>query len=102
MHLLLKSHRHEVEQACRRFHVRKLAAFGSVLRDDFGPESDVDMLVSFEPSAEMDAFVQYFGFKEALEAILGRTLDLVVADVIRNPSFRAAVEQTQAPLYEAA
>jgi hypothetical protein len=40
---------HQLEMFCRRHHIRKLALFGSVLRDDFGPDSDVDALVEFEP-----------------------------------------------------
>src|SRR5262249_20322115 len=40
---------HQLEVFCRRHHIRKLALFGSVLRDDFGPDSDVDVLVEFEP-----------------------------------------------------
>ena len=39
----------QLEAFCRRHHIRKLALFGSVLRDDFGPDSDVDVLVEFEP-----------------------------------------------------
>ena len=40
---------HQLEVFCRRHHIHKLALFGSVLRDDFGPDSDVDVLVEFEP-----------------------------------------------------
>ena len=102
MHTLILEHRAEIDAVCRRFAVRKLAAFGSVLRDDFGTESDDDLLVDFDRHPDMDAFSQYFGLKEELETALGRSIDLVSVRAIRNPLFRIEVERTQAPLYEAA
>lgn len=59
---------------CKRNHVRRLALFGSVLRDDFGPESDVDVLVEFEPG-HVPGFA-FFDLQEELAAILGRRVDL--------------------------
>jgi uncharacterized protein len=102
MHVWDMKQRSEIENACRRFGVLKLAVFGSALRDDFGPGSDLDFLVRFARRPDVDAFTQFFGLKEALEGILGRPVDLVSLDAIRNPVFRAEVERTQAPLYEAA
>ncbi len=63
-----------IAEFCQRHHVRKLALFGSVLRDDFGPASDVDVLVEFEPGHVPGfAFVE---IQEELSAILGRNVDL--------------------------
>ena len=59
---------------CRRHHIRKLSLFGSVLRDDFGPESDVDVLVEFEPG-HVPGFA-FFEIEEELSRILGRKVDL--------------------------
>lgn len=59
---------------CKRNHVRRLAFFGSVLRDDFGPESDVDVLVEFEPG-HVPGFA-FFTLQEELGVILGRRVDL--------------------------
>jgi hypothetical protein len=59
---------------CRRNYIRKLAFFGSVLRDDFGPESDIDVLVEFEPG-KTPGFA-FFGLQEELSAIFGRKVDL--------------------------
>ena len=59
---------------CKRNHIRRLALFGSVLRDDFGPESDVDVLVEFEPG-HVPGFA-FFDLQEELAAILGRRVDL--------------------------
>ena len=66
--------REAVAAFCRRHHVRRLALFGSVLRDDFGPESDVDVLVEFEPGHVPG--LAFFAMQEELSAILGRNVDL--------------------------
>ena len=66
--------RRRIAEFCQRHHVRKLALFGSVLRDDFGPESDVDVLVEFEPG-HVPGFA-FFDLQEELSALLGRTVDL--------------------------
>lgn len=59
---------------CQRHHIRKLALFGSVLRDDFTPESDVDVLVEFEPGYTPG--LAFFAIQDDLSALLGRTVDL--------------------------
>lgn len=63
-----------IAEFCRRRHIRRLSLFGSVLREDFGPESDVDVLVEFEPS-QMPGFA-FFEMEEELSEILGRKVDL--------------------------
>ena len=59
---------------CRRHRIRKLAFFGSVLREDFGPDSDVDVLVEFEPGFVPG--LEFFALEEELSGILGRKVDL--------------------------
>jgi len=66
--------RDEIERFCRRHRIRKLALFGSVLRDDFGPESDVDVLVQFDPGASPGW--EFFTMQEELSKLLGRKIDL--------------------------
>ena len=60
---------------CRRNRIRRLALFGSVLRDDFGPDSDVDVLVEFEPGARV-GLLRLAGMEIELGEILGRKVDL--------------------------
>jgi hypothetical protein len=60
---------------CRRNHIRRLALFGSVLRDDFGPDSDVDVLVEFEPEARV-GLLRLAGMEIELGELLGRKVDL--------------------------
>ena len=70
--------------------------------DDFDPtRSDVDFLVEFDPARRLHAFDDYFDLKEALEALLGRHVDLIVERAIRNPYFRASVERARELLYGA-
>ena len=59
---------------CRRNHIRKLAFFGSVLRDDFRPDSDVDVLVEFEPG-HVPGFA-FFALQDELSSLLGRSVEL--------------------------
>lgn len=64
-----------IAEFCRRNHIRRLALFGSVLRDDFGPESDVDVLVEFEAGARV-GLLRLAGIEIELGEILGRKVDL--------------------------
>ena len=66
--------RDRVAEFCRRHHIRKLALFGSVLRDDFQPTSDVDVLVEFEP--DFVPGLEFFTLESELGEILGRKVDL--------------------------
>ena len=60
---------------CRKHHIKKLSLFGSVLRDDFRPDSDVDMLVEFEPEARV-GFFGLVGMELELTDLIGRKVDL--------------------------
>jgi predicted nucleotidyltransferase len=87
----------ELAKLCREFHILRLELFGSALSTAFDSEhSDLDFLV--EPSDYATAF---FGFKEALERLFARPVDLVVASAIRNPYFRRSVDESKALLYAA-
>ena len=64
----------EIAAFCRRNHIRRMALFGSVLRDDFTPESDVDVLVEFEPSQTPG--LEFITMQDELSEILGRQVDM--------------------------
>jgi len=66
--------RDEIGGFCRRYHIRRLSLFGSALRDDFSPTSDVDVLVEFEPGHVPG--LGFFAMEEELTGILGRKVDL--------------------------
>ena len=77
----------ELVDFCRRNRIRRLALFGSVLRDDFGPESDIDVLVEFEPDARVG--LRFFALEEELADMLGRDVDL------NTPGFLSAYFRDQ-------
>ena len=66
----------QVANLCQRFQVHSLALFGSVLREDFRPDSDVDMLVDFDPNAQI-GFLALARLQRELADLLGRPVDLV-------------------------
>jgi predicted nucleotidyltransferase len=70
----------ELAAFCKRHHIRWLALFGSVLRDDFGPASDIDVLVDFEPG-HVPGFA-YFRMQDELSNLLGRRVDLLTPRAI--------------------
>jgi hypothetical protein len=78
----------KVADFCRRHHIRKLALFGSVLREDFQDESDVDVLVEFEPGHVPG--LKFFSMEEELSTILGRKVDLNTPQFI-SPYFREQI-----------
>lgn len=87
----------ELAALCRRYHVRELSLFGSVLRDDFRDDSDVDMLVAFDPEARASYFT-LSALKEELEKLLGRSVDLGPRDSLK-PLIRDAVLASRQVVY---
>lgn len=67
--------RQRIAEFCRKHHIRKLSLFGSVLRDDFRPESDIDVLVTFEPGQVIG--LRIVDIEDELAQLLGRRVDLV-------------------------
>ena len=67
--------RQRIAEFCRKYHIRKLALFGSVLGDDFRPDSDVDVLVAFEPGQVIGLHI--IDIEDELTRLLGRRVDLV-------------------------
>lgn len=90
--------RDKIAGFCRRNHIRRLAFFGSVLRQDFGPESDVDVLVEFEPGHIPG--LAFFGMQEELSQLLGRKVDLNTLQFL-SKHFREAVKKEAEDLYVA-
>jgi uncharacterized protein len=91
--------RNQLAAFCRRNHIRKLSLFGSVLRDDFGSDSDVDMLVEFEP-LKVPGFLRIAGMELELADLVGRPVDLRTANELsryfRDEVIATAEEQSAA------
>lgn len=91
----------QIELLCRKYSVKELYVFGSALREDFGPGSDIDLAVVFSRKGVAGSFDQYFDFKTELEHLLGRPVDLVCAAGVRNSAFRRELDQTKRLIYAA-
>jgi len=82
--------------------VRRLAAFGSIVRPDFDPQrSDADFLVEFEPAPVGVRMRNYLALREALSSVLSRPVDLVEDGAIRNPYILKSVAEQEQVLYAA-
>jgi predicted nucleotidyltransferase len=88
----------EIAEFCRRNHVRRLALFGSVIRDDFTPQSDIDVLVEFEPGCTPG--FAFFDMRRELTALLGREVDMHTAASL-SPYFRQEVLDEAEEIYVA-
>ncbi len=95
----INAQKEEIAEFCRRNRIRRIALFGSVLRDDFGPESDIDVLVEFE--AGQTPGLAFFGMEEDLSQLLGRKVDLNTPGFL-SPYFRQEVLDHLEVLYDAA
>lgn len=91
--------RDELASLCRRHGVRRLSLFGSILRDDFRPESDIDMLVEFEPGTQVG--LRLFTIEQELSNLLGRKVDLNTRGFL-SPHFREDVVRQAEVQYDAA
>jgi hypothetical protein len=89
----------QLARFCRRYQVRELALFGSMLRQEHHPDSDVDLLVSFQPGARV-TFLTLARMQRELEALWGRKVDLVPKDGLK-PVIRDHVLATARVLYAA-
>lgn len=92
--------RKEIEHFCRKYHIRKLSLFGSILRDDFKPDSDVDVLIEFEPGFRV-GLIGLAGMEIELGTILGRKVDLNTPGFL-SPYFRESVLASAVVQYDAA
>jgi predicted nucleotidyltransferase len=90
----------QIASLCRRYRIRSLDLFGSAATGEFDPEaSDIDLICDlgeYEPGVAD----RLFAFADALEALLGRKVDLLTVPMIRNPYFRQAIDEQRVRLYE--
>ena len=88
-----------IRALCKKYKVRRLFVFGSIRTDRFTDASDVDMIVDFDKAEVLDYFDNYFDFKYSLEDVLGREVDLVEEQTIKNPYLKKNVDATKALIY---
>ena len=87
----------EIAAFCRRHHIRRLALFGSVLRGGLGPDSDIDVLVEFDPNHIPG--LAFFSMQQELSQILEREVDLNTPQFL-SPYFRRQIQEEAALVYE--
>jgi len=92
--------REKIEAFCRRWKVIEFSLFGSVLREDFGPGSDVDVLVTFAPDARHSLF-DIVDMRDELKEVFGRNVDLVEESLLENPFRRREILRTKELIYAA-
>lgn len=97
-HLLVSDDR--LADFCRRWKITEMSLFGSAVREDFRPDSDIDILVSFEAGAGW-SLLDLMTIQEELVVLLGRPVDLIEEAALRNPYRRAAILESKQIVYAA-
>ena len=90
--------RKKIAEFCKRWSITEFSVFGSALREDFGPDSDVDVLVSIDPKAHIGLF-EIIDMKLELQDMFKRPVDLVEKEGLRNPYRRKEILRTAQVVY---
>jgi len=88
-----------VFEICRVHHVKNMYLFGSILTENFSSDSDVDFLVSFDKVDLPQYFNNYMDFKEKLEHLLNRPVDLLEEQTVKNPVLRRSIDRNKKLIY---
>jgi predicted nucleotidyltransferase len=101
MHPVITEHKQEIARLCDEYGVVRLELFGSATGSDFDPhESDLDFIVDLG-GYERGVAKRFLHFARALESLLGKSVDLITDEQIRNPYFRQAIEEQRVTVYSA-
>jgi hypothetical protein len=87
-----------IQDFCTRWRIKELAVFGSVLREDFSPDSDIDVLITWDEDAQWSLF-DWVDMKDELQTIFGREVDAVLKSGLRNPFRRREILATCEVIY---
>jgi predicted nucleotidyltransferase len=96
---LINDNLQHIKALCQKHKVSKLFVFGSVLTPRFNNQSDVDLLVDFHKEEVDDYFNNFFDLKYALEKLLGKNVDLVEGQTIKNPYLKKDIDQHKVLIY---
>lgn len=96
---ILDKHIDDITKLCSAHKVKQLFAFGSVLTEDFNKDSDIDLIVDFEPIDVSLYADNYYDFKFSLQDILDRSIDLLEEKAIKNPYFRQSIYKQRQLIY---
>ena len=95
----LEPYNPEIANLCAKHKVNKLFAIGSVVRNDFRAESDIDLIVDFDNMNIEQYADNYFSLKFSLQEVLKKPIDLLEEKAIKNPYFKKAIEQQRQLIY---
>ena len=96
---LINQHIDQIEKLCELNKVRVLFAFGSVTTDNFGPDSDIDLVVDIDDNDPISYTNKYFNIKFKLEEILKRQIDLLEQKAIKNRFIKNEIDRTKVQIY---
>ena len=97
---LFDNHIDELILLCEKHIVEELYAFGSVLNESFTNESDIDFLVRFGKVDPKEYYDNYIDFKQALETLFLRNVDLIEVQTLKNPILRQSINKNKMAIYE--
>jgi predicted nucleotidyltransferase len=95
----IEEHTSDINKLCSTYNVKQLYAFGSVLTDKYNNDSDIDLIVDFEPIDIAQDADNYYDFKFSLEELFRKPVDLLEEKAIKNPYFRQVVDKQRRLIY---
>ena len=96
---VIESNIENIRNLCKMYKVKRLFVFGSVLSDRFKKDSDIDLVVDFQGVELYDYADNYFDFKQSLQTLLKREIDLLEDKAINNPYLRQSIDSSKLQLY---
>lgn len=96
---IIKNHINSLNRLCQQHKVDKMYLFGSALNENFTEKSDIDFLVRFKPIELAEYFENYMNFKESLKNLLGREIDLLEEQTLKNPILIKSINQSKELVY---
>ncbi len=101
MTMYLDKYIDEINKLCQKHKVKTLYAFGSVLTDKFGPNSDIDLVIDINSNDPIDYAENYFDFKFKLQELINKPIDLLEEKGIKNAHLKRNIESSKLMIYEA-
>jgi predicted nucleotidyltransferase len=95
----MSNHIEKVKQICSAYNVDTMYLFGSALNSNFNPDSDIDFLVKFKPIDLALYFDNYMNFKESLKKLLGREIDVLEEQTLKNPILINSINRSKELIY---
>ena len=97
----IKPYEEKVSKVCNDLRLKKLDLFGSATNDNFGADSDIDVIVEFAQKENDNLFDRYFELKERLRNVFHRSVDIIVEGSVRNPFLKESLNRTRKNIYVA-